>query len=166
VGGWQERADSSAIGHFRFIAKGPFQFWEALLKQARARTELHANRKASQRHVLEGRIGRAGFELNYRTRMSDSQVEFVIRIGKGQATKNKVAFEALEAQMTEIETDFGAPLEWPEQPEGGEVCWVRCVVQGGHRSPQKQWPAIHAELINAMIRLDKAMRHRVAALVF
>ena len=114
---------------------------------------------------MAGSIGRAGFALTYSTRRHDSQVELWIGLGAGQAARNKAAFRALELQRAAIEADFGAPLEWQELPDG-DGCRIRYVVDGGYASPVEQWPAIHEALAEAMTRLDKAMRQRVAALVF
>ena len=77
--------------------------------------------------------------------------------------RNKAAFKALEAQKAAMEADFGAPLDWQELPEG-EGCRIRYLIEGGYKSPQEQWPAIHAALADAMVKLEKAMRARVTSL--
>jgi Domain of unknown function (DUF4268) len=139
------------------------RFWEALLAHARTRTDIHANRSATEAGWVSGGIGRRGFSLIYATRQRDSQVELWISFGVGQSMRNKAAFKALDDQRVAVERDFGGSLEWQELPEG-DGCRVRFVLEGGYRSPQEQWPTIHAGLADAMIRLDRAMRHRVAAL--
>ncbi len=96
-------------------------------------------------------------------RKIDSQAELWIGLGPGQTAKNKAAFKALEAQKAAIEADFGGQLDWQELPEG-EGCRVRYVIEGGYKSPPDQWPAIYAALADAMARLEKAMRARVASL--
>lgn len=140
-----------------------YKFWEALLAHAKERTQIHANRKASHDSWISGGISRSGFNATYFTRREDSQVELWIAHGTGQSAKNKAAFHALHAQKDAIEADFGAELDWQELPEG-EGSRIRYVVPGGYKSPVDQWPEIHADLTDAMIRLDKAMRARVAAL--
>lgn len=139
------------------------RFWEALLAYARTRTDLHANRSATEGGWVSGSVGRGGFSLTYSTRQRESQVELWISLGAGQAARNKAAFKALEDQRIAIEEEFGGPLEWQELPEN-DGCRIRFVLEGGYRTPLEQWPAIHAGLVDAMIRLDRAMRHRVAAL--
>lgn len=139
------------------------KFWEALLDHAKTKTDVHANRKPTQDGWIHGGIGRFGFNLGYTARQTDSQVELWIAMGSGQTVKNKAAFKALEAQKAAIESDFGAQLDWQELPEG-EGCRIRYVVDGGYKSPQEQWPTIHANLADAMVRLEKAMRQRVAQL--
>ncbi len=139
------------------------RFWEGVLEAAKGKSDVHANRKPTTDGWISGGINRAGFNLNYTTRRTDSQVELWIAHGTGQAAKNKAAFKALEAHKAAIETDFGAALDWQELPEG-EGCRIRYLIDGGYKSPVEQWPNIHAQLVDAMVRLDKAMRQRVAQL--
>lgn len=141
------------------------KFWEGLLEVARTRSEVHANRKPTTDGWLSGGINRFGFSLTYTTRRSDSQVELWIAHGTGQAARNKAAFKALETQRAAIEDDFGAPLDWQELPEG-EGCRIRYVIEGGYKSHVDQWPSIHERMVDAMVRLDCAMRQRVATLVY
>ncbi|MGY4830334.1 DUF4268 domain-containing protein [Sphaerotilaceae bacterium SBD11-9] len=141
------------------------KFWDGLLQHAKTKTDIHANRSPTQGGWISGSIGKAGFSLTYAIRQHDSQVELWISLGSGQMAKNKAAFKALEAQKAAIQSDFGAELEWQELPEG-DGCRIRYVIEGGYKSPQDQWPTIHANLADAMVRLDKSMRARVSALTF
>lgn len=140
-----------------------FKFWDGLLSHARTKTQLHANRNPHRDSWMAGSIGRAGFSLTYSIRQSNSQVELWISQGSGSTAKNKAAFHQLLADKAAIELEFGGPLEWQELPEG-EGSRIRYVVEGGYKSPMEEWPGIHAKLTDAMIRLDQAMRARVAAL--
>ena len=142
-----------------------FKFWEALLEFARTKTSIHANRSPSQDGWISGGIDRAGFNLTYSIRQYDSQVELWIALGTGQSERNTAAFQALLAQKCDIENDFGGELEWQELPDR-EGCRIRKIVEGGYRSPLEEWPAIHEQMVNAMINLDRAMRRRVAELSF
>jgi hypothetical protein len=139
------------------------KFWEGLLDHAKTKLDVHANIKPTQDNWIAGGIGRAGFPLIYRVRKTDSQAELWIGLGPGQTARNKAAFKLLEAQKEAIEADFGGQLDWQELPEG-EGCRIRCVIEGGYKSPPEQWPAIHAALSDAMVRLYEAMRVRVANL--
>jgi len=141
------------------------KFWEGLLEVAKTRSDVHANRKPTTDGWLSGGINRFGYALTYTTRRTDSQVELWIAHGTGQAARNKAAFKLLEAQKTAIESDFGGSLDWQELPQG-EGCRIRYVIDGGYKSPVDQWPRIHANMVDAMVRLDKAMRQRVAQLSY
>jgi hypothetical protein len=69
----------------------------------------------------------------------------------------------LTRTSADIESDFGDKLDWQELPDG-EGCRVRFVIDGGYKSPLDQWPVIQSELTDEMVKLDKAMRLRIAAL--
>lgn len=140
-----------------------YKFWEGLLACAGTRTQIYAGRKPGQDPWLSSGIGRSGFSLTFWARKEDSQVDLWISLGSGQDQRSKAAYAALLAQRDEIHADFGGELDWHELPDV-RGCRIRFVVSGGYRSPADQWPEIHEKLVDAMIRLDAAMRARVAAL--
>jgi hypothetical protein len=139
------------------------RFWQALLDYAKLKSPLHANRAPNTGGWISGSIGRAGFQLNYVIRRTDCQVELWIGQGPGQTARNKAAFKTLEADRDAIERDFGGVLDWQEIPDA-EGCRIRFLVDGGYKSPPDQWPPIYEALVDAMTRLDRAFRARVAAL--
>lgn len=140
-----------------------YKFWEGLLEFARAHTDLHANRRPTQDNWIAGGIGRAGFQISYVIRQEDSQVELWISHGRNQVHRNQAAFQQLLAQKDAIEASFGNELEWMAL-ENNDGCRIRFVVDGGWRSPSDQWQETYERLVNAMVRLDVAMRARVASL--
>lgn len=139
------------------------RFWEGLLEYAKTKTDIHANRKPTHDTWIAGGIGRTGFSLTYAARRTDCQVELWISMGAGQTGRNKAAFRALQAQKEAIEAEYGGRLDWQELPDS-EGCRIREVFDGGYRSPPETWPSIYTVLSDAMIRLDRAFRRRVAAL--
>jgi hypothetical protein len=143
----KDRAERHGLRH---------SFWETLLDSARQRTDLHAGRSPNDGSWIAGSSGRAGYNLSYVTRQRDSQVELWI-------VSDKEGFQRLYEQRPDIEDEFGTGLEWQELPDK-EGSRIRYVIDGGYRSPPEEWPRIHAELIDAMIRLDRAFRRRLQAL--
>ena len=133
------------------------RFWSALLNLARTKTDLHANRNPGRYGWIGGSIGKSGFNLNYAARGDESQVELYIDLGRDSEQRNLEVLRALEAHKTGIETAFGGELEWQELP-GSRACRIRKVFSGGYRSLDTEWPRIHEQLIEAMIRLDRAIR--------
>jgi hypothetical protein len=133
-----------------------YRFWEQLLSRAKGRTQLHANRSPSKDTWISGGIGRTGFLISYGLRQEDNSVYLWISNDKG-------AFDALRAQQNTIEAEFGAPLVWFEQ-EGVQGRGITFHQEGGYRLPPEEWPAIQDRMIDAMIRLDRALRPRVQAL--
>ena len=73
------------------------------------------------------------------------------------------AFAALKAERAAIEKEFGGPLEWEEPPAigGWRICYR---TEGGYRDPDAEWVKVQDRMIDAMIRLDAAVRRRVAKL--
>lgn len=136
------------------------RFWSHLLEVARARTSLHAKVRPSDDSWIAGGIGRTGFSLNYVIRRNDGQVEVKIA---GTLPGAGPDFAALEAQRAAIETAFGGELQWEEPPTIGG--WrISHRTTGGYRDPEGEWPAIQGRMVEAMIRLDAALRPRVAQL--
>ncbi|WP_435203719.1 DUF4268 domain-containing protein [Qipengyuania sp. 902] len=140
-----------------------YKFWEGLLEFARARTDLHINRKPTKDNWIAGGIGRKGFQLSYVIRQQDSQVELWISHGKKQADKNRAAFEQLQQYKQEIEASFGAPLDWMPL-ENNDGCRIRYVIDGGWKTSPERWPETYEQLVDAMIRLNIALRDHVAEL--
>jgi hypothetical protein len=134
-----------------------FRFWSELLKYARTKTDLHANRTPGIYHWIGGSIGRQGFQLNYAVRENESQVELYIDLGPNSDDLNLAMLNALKMHRSEIEAAFGGELEWQDLPES-RACRIRKVIPGGYRSPETEWPRIHETLVENMIRLDKALR--------
>lgn len=133
-----------------------YHFWEGLLARAKDRNPVHANRSPSKDTWTSGSIGRGGFSINYGLRQRDNSVYLGI-------DNNKSAYAALAEQKEAIEAEFGAPMVWKE--EDGQL--GRSIIfrqEGGYRSDPDEWPAIHEQMIDAMLRLDRVMRPRVQAL--
>jgi hypothetical protein len=133
-----------------------YRFWEGLLARAKERNPVHANRAPSESTWTGGSIGRAGFSIVYGLRQRDNSVYLWIN-------NNRAAYEALMDQKEAIEAEFGAPLVWHEQ-EGQQGRYISFIQDGGYRSDPEAWDAIQEQMIDAMLRLDKAMRGRVQEL--
>jgi hypothetical protein len=73
------------------------------------------------------------------------------------------AFEALRAQRASIEAVFGGALDWQDLP-GRNGCRICTEMPGGWKSPEADWPAIQDQLIDALIRLDAALRKPIQEL--
>ena len=79
----------------------------------------------------------------------------------GAAAKNKAIFVALAAQKEAIEREFGEALEW-ERLDNKRACRIsKRFTTGGLANPDS-WPQLQDEMIDAMIKLDKALRGRLA----
>jgi hypothetical protein len=138
------------------------RFWAHLIERSKPKTQLLASRSPTTDPWLNAGIGRSGFGLNVAVAQEYSQVECYMRIQDAE-DRTRAAFEALLAQKAEIERRFGAPLEWDAQ-EGRHVCKVIVRLSGGWRSPEAEWAAIHERMIDALVRLEGALKEPIQSL--
>jgi hypothetical protein len=107
--------------------------------------------------------GRGGLAFNYVILKDDARVELYIDIDTESGEGNKTLFRALEAQKDVIEADFGRALEW-EPLEGARACRISAPLDVTGWRDEGQWPATQDVMIDAMIRLEKALRPRLEKL--
>ncbi len=125
------------------------ELWQTGLKI----TRLHENQQpAMQYSSILVRL-RPGVSLSYVIRRADSRVEFQIQRGE----RTEALFHYLQSHRPEIEQTYGRPLHWRERRER-KLLIVQEIIEGGFLSPESSWPSIHEKLVDAMIRLDKAIR--------
>jgi Domain of unknown function (DUF4268) len=125
------------------------ELWQTGLKI----TRLHENQRPTmQSSSIFVRI-RPGVSLSYIIRKADSRVE--LRVQRGERTDS--VFHYLQSHRAEIEQAYGRPLHWRERRERRSL-HAQEIIEGGFLSPEESWPAIHEKLVDAMIRLDKAIR--------
>lgn len=141
-----------------------YRFWTEFLSLARTQTNLQVRRSPTKNNSITAYALLPGFDLNCTVRMDEAQVELWIGLGSGRDEDNLNAFKALMLHKDEIERTFGTELSWQDLP-GNSGCAIRySLPQGGYRSPSEQWPQIQKALLDAMVRLDTALRPHVMAL--
>ncbi|HEX8585940.1 MAG TPA: DUF4268 domain-containing protein [Allosphingosinicella sp.] len=139
------------------------RFWAQLIERSRPLTSIVAGRSTGTDHWLSGATGRSGLQLNFSMKQYDSRVELYIDFGKGSEERNMAAFERLKSQRDKIEADFGAPLEWQPLPES-RSCRIYSTVEGGWKTPEAEWPDLQSRMIDAMVRLEKAVKIPIAGI--
>jgi len=139
------------------------KFWTELLNQAKEKTKLHANISPSESSWISAGAGRSGLGYYYTVREHEGAVELNIDRGKDLGNENRIIFEKLAESKKEIESSFGETLEW-DVVEGRRMCRIRKKIRlGGYRDPEK-WPHIQDEMIDAMIRLERALKPHITKL--
>ncbi len=128
------------------------ELWETALKI----TRVHEDQRPVMQHASISVRMRPGIAFNYIIRRADSRVEFYAEFND----RTEILWHQLRAQRAEIEQASGRPLLWQERRER-KVLRVQEIVEGGFLSPEASWPAIQEKLIDAMIRLDRALRPMV-----
>jgi len=137
------------------------RFWSQLLERAREKTRLHSAISPSTGGWIGTGAGKSGLGLNYVIRQHESGVELYIDRGKDADEENKAIFDVLMESKDQIEDDFGDELAW-QRLEGKRACRIgKSVVIGGYRDEEDRWAEIQDAMIDAMIRLERALRPHV-----
>lgn len=141
------------------------EFWSQLLQRASDKgVRLHASVSAQAQNWVATGAGVSGMIFSYVIARDWSQVELYIDRGRDQGDANKRIFDRLYAAKQEIEERFGGPLEW-QRLDDKRACRIRYrTAGGGYRAPQDRWPEMQDAMIDAMVRLEAALRPQINAL--
>ena len=137
------------------------RFWTLLLEQAKPKTKLHSGVSPNHYNWLGTGSGVGGMGWNYSIRQHEIQVE--LYIDRGEAVENDAIFATLHDRREDIEESFGGPLEWMLM-EGKRACRIRHRIGLGGWRDEEKWPEVADAAIDAMIRLEKALRSYVKQL--
>jgi hypothetical protein len=131
-----------------------FKFWEGLLSIAREKSGLHDNVEPVQRDAICVKNIK-GLRFHHVINQYDGRVEFYIT--RSDIETNKMIFDQFLEHRGEIDTAFGEPLSW-ERLDTKKTCRIACYFkEGGHKRDESQWTQIQTEMVDAMIRLEKAI---------
>ena len=132
------------------------QWWSQLVERAGAK--LHAHITPSEYAWIGTSSGIRGLGLNYVVFQDESAVELYIDRGKDSEQENNAIFDQLFAHKAEIEKAFESKLSW-ERLDNRRACRIRYTQpDGGYRSPEDRWPTIQDAIVDAMNRLDAALK--------
>jgi hypothetical protein len=136
------------------------RFWTQLIERSKARTQLLAGRSTTTDHWLSTGTGRGGFSLTLTLKQYETQVECYIKLPSGKE-KSLEVFRRFFQQKEQIEGQFGGPLDW-EELEDRQGCRICARYPGGWRSPESEWVEIQDRAIDALIRLEGALRKPIS----
>jgi len=133
-------------------------WWTQLVERSVSVSKLHAHITPGEYHWIGTSSGVRGLNLNYVVTQDECAAELYIDRGKDGEGENKSIFDQLCANKSEIERVFGGPLRW-ERLDRKRASRIRFTQSGGgYRSPEATWPAIQDGIIQAMNRLEQALR--------
>jgi len=136
------------------------KFWSQLLEKAKQKTKLHSNRSPGKDSWISAGAGKSGLGFNYAVRQHDAQIELYINRDRETGEGNKEIFNQLYEKKEQIERDFGASLEW-EKLEQKKACRIRKRIEGGGYKDEDKWDDIHEQMINTMIKFEKAVKSHI-----
>ena len=140
------------------------RFWRTLLERARQKTKLYNTLSPTDSNWIAFASGKPGLSFVTSITQHSATAQLVIDRGKDSDVENRTILDQLKGHQTEIEQKFGGPLEWYQQ-EGVRLCRVIHEVKvGGYRDEEAKWPEIQDAIIDAMTRLERALRPYLQAI--
>jgi len=135
-----------------------YNFWKALLERAKEKTKVRSQTSPQPYYgSLSVGAAKSGLVFKYSITQHEARVELYIDRGKDSEKENKAIFDQLFSHEEEIEKAFGESLIW-ERLDTKRACRIsKQITLGGYRD-QDKWPEIHEQMIDAMIRLEKALK--------
>ncbi len=132
------------------------RWFHQLLNHARTRTPLHAARTPGVESWVSAASGVRGMIYCYVVGKHDSRVELYLMSSRKDADRPKRRYDWLARRRAEIAKSL-PDLVWERLDDKGS-CRLSIVVDHGYRAPESDWPKLHIELVDAMIRLHATMQ--------
>ena len=138
------------------------KFLERLLTLSEGRTTLDGKLSPSARDYIEISAGVSGLHFRYVVGLKKTRVELYIALP--DATANKRIFDELELHRHEIEAAFDGQLSW-ERLDGSKSSRIACrLAIGGSEGDEARWEMVQHAMIDAMTRLEQALRPFISRL--
>lgn len=131
-----------------------FEFWKALLKRSAGKTDLFSNVSPSRDGWIGAGCGISGLHYLFAIRQHLSSVIFAL---EGNKDDNKARFNWLAQHKNRIESVMGEELKW-ERCGDLKKSIITLDIEGGYCSGREQWPEIQDKMINAMVKLEEAIK--------
>ncbi len=138
-------------------------FWQTLLEKSKEKTNLHANISPSTGHWIGAGSGVRGLTFNYVTTFKAGQVELYIDRGKNSEDESKKIFDKFHSKCSEIEGDFGGELNW-ERLDNRRACRISKRFEYAGLGDSNKRDKLQNDMIDAMIRLEKALKEHIKKL--
>ena len=143
--------------------KKRYEFWKTLLEKSKSKTNLHANLSPTIYSWIGTGSGVRGLGFNYAVTYKYGQVELYIDRGKESEEENKKIFDELQKRRQEIEKDFGDKLRW-ERLDDRRASRISKRFNSTSLNDKDKWGKLQDDMIDNMIRLEKALKKHIKAL--
>ena len=140
-----------------------YAFWQSLLEKAKKRTQLHANISPSVYHWIGAGSGMRGLGFNYVITFKFGQIDLYIDRGKEADEENKRIYDTLFSERAEIEKDFGGKLKW-ERLDDRRASRISTRFEYAGLANKDQWDRLQDDMIDAMIRFERALKKHINSL--
>ncbi len=138
------------------------EFWQAFMERAQGRVPLPARLGKGIGSWISVPTTRKGLYWDYMIRMHDAGIDLALY--RPDAEANKRLFDQLFAQRKEIESAFGAPLDW-HRYDDKRGSYIRYELPGLGLLERAAWPEIQERMIETMTQLEQALALAIQGLV-
>lgn len=139
------------------------EFWKILLEKSKNRTPLFSNISPSKDSYISTGAGKSGLVYIYNITYKYASVSFCIDRGKDSEEENKKIFDNLFTHKEEIENVFGEKLSWQRLDDRRSSRICKTYNYAGLNDKEK-WDKLQNEMIDDMIKLEKAFKKYINAL--
>ncbi|MDZ4363130.1 DUF4268 domain-containing protein [Brevundimonas sp.] len=136
------------------------QFWLGVIRAMNATpSTLYQNISPSKECWISAGSGVRGVGFNFGATQVYGRAE--LYIDRGDQSQNKQLFDQLNADRETIEDEVGRRLIW-ERLDNRRACRIK-LESSGNVFEAEQWPTMTAFMVDAMERLEKALKPRLGA---
>ena len=136
------------------------EFWTELLKRTNQKTNLYSNISPGKGSWIRASSGKPGLSYYYKISKKAAGAGLYIDCGKKSKIENKKIYDKLFIHKDEIENNFNGKLEW-HRSDDINGSFIRKLINSDQYTRKEDWPALQDEMINTMIRLEKAFRKHI-----
>ena len=133
-------------------------FWRTYLSESNKKNTLFSNISPSKDNWISLGIGMSGVNLNLVVTKNHCRAE--IYFSRGSKAENKECFDYLSNMKSEIESEFGEPLQWDRMDEK-ILCRIKTQLDGVNVFEKEDWPKMIDFLINASERMEAVFKKSV-----
>lgn len=138
-------------------------FWEGLLEKSKNKTMLFSDISPSKDSWISTGAGKSGLVYLYNITYKYASVNFCIDRGKDLEEENKKIFDNLFNHKDEIEAIFEGKLTWQRLDDRRSSRICKTYNYAGLNDKEK-WDKLQNEMIDDMIKLEKAFKKYISAL--
>ena len=129
------------------------QFWTGLLSRTPSATAFSGSTRPSSYAWIRAPTLVTGVTYTHNVFNHSTRIE--VYFNRRIADENKAVFDLLLGHRDEIEGSYGGALRW-QRLDAKRACRVSESFETGGLLDVELWPAIHAQMIDAMVRLERA----------
>lgn len=132
------------------------KFWTHPLAKSNQTTPLFANIGPSWQLFVKKKVQPTGLAFHYSVRLVSAWIELFIDRGRGEREWNKETFDKLLEHRADIEGRFGSKLIW-QRLDAKRACRIYHEIPSRALADCSEWPALHDEMVEQMIRFHAAI---------